>query len=122
VIRAAVPYLEASHGRIVTVASTLGLRVAGDASAYCASKFGVVGLTRALAMELAGRVGVTLVIPGGMRTGFFDGREERYRPPDVEKLNPPAVVADSIVHVLTRPRGSEVREIVLCHEEEPSWP
>jgi NAD(P)-dependent dehydrogenase (short-subunit alcohol dehydrogenase family) len=122
VARAAVPYLERSHGRIVTIASTLGLRVAGDASAYCASKFGVVGLTRALAMELAGRVGVTLVVPGGMRTAFFDGREERYRPPDVSKLNPPALVADSIVHVLTRPRGCEIREVVLCHEEEPSWP
>jgi NAD(P)-dependent dehydrogenase (short-subunit alcohol dehydrogenase family) len=122
VIRAALPYLERSHGRIVTIASTLGLRVAGDASAYCASKFGVVGLTRALAMELAGRVGVTLVVPGGMRTQFFDGREERYRPPDVAKLTPPALVADSIVHVLGRPRGCEVRELVLCHEEEPSWP
>jgi NAD(P)-dependent dehydrogenase (short-subunit alcohol dehydrogenase family) len=122
VIRAALPYLEHSHGRIVTIASTLGLRVAADASAYCASKFGVVGLTRALTMELAGRVGVTLVIPGGMRTEFFEGREERYRPPDVDKLTPPAMVADSIVHVLSRPRGCEVRELVVCHEEEPSWP
>jgi NAD(P)-dependent dehydrogenase (short-subunit alcohol dehydrogenase family) len=122
VIRAALPYLEHSHGRIVTVASTLGLRVAADASAYCASKFGVIGLTRALAMELAGRVGVTLVIPGGMRTRFFDKREERYRPPDESKLNPPAMVADSIVHALARPPGCEVRELVLCHEEEPSWP
>ncbi|MFL6143741.1 MAG: SDR family oxidoreductase [Labedaea sp.] len=122
VIRAALPYLEHAHGRIVTIASTLGLRVAADASAYCASKFGVVGLTRALAMELAGRVGVTLVVPGGMRTGFFDGREEQYRPPDVSKLVPPAVIADSIVHALGRPRGTEVRELVVCHEEEPSWP
>lgn len=122
VIRSALPYLERSHGRIVTIASTLGIRVAADASAYCASKFGVVGLTRALAMELAGRVGVTLVVPGGMRTRFFDGRDERYRPPDESKLNPPAMVADSIVHALTRPRGSEIRELVLCHEEEPSWP
>ena len=48
--------------------------------AYCASKFGVVGLTRALSAELAGRVAVTLLIPGGMRTSFFDGRTEQYRP------------------------------------------
>ncbi|TDP96463.1 SDR family oxidoreductase [Labedaea rhizosphaerae] len=122
VVRAALPALQRSHGRIVTVASTLGLRVAGDASAYCASKFGVVGFTRAMAMELAGQVGVTLAIPGGMRTGFFDGREEQYKPPDVTKLNRPEHVAENIMHVLTRPRGAEIRELVMCHEEEPSWP
>jgi NAD(P)-dependent dehydrogenase (short-subunit alcohol dehydrogenase family) len=122
VVRAAVPYLEQTHGRIVTVASTLGLRPAGDATAYCAAKFGVVGFTRALAMELAGRVGVTLLIPGGMRTAFFDSREEKYLPPDREKLNRPEHVAASIVHVLGQPAGCEVRELVVCHESEPSWP
>lgn len=122
VIRAAVPYLERSRGRVVTVASTLGLRPAGDATAYCAAKFGVVGFTRALAMELAGRVGVTLVIPGGMRTSFFDGRDEQYLPADRTMLNPPENVANSIVHVLGQPAGCEIRELVICHEREPSWP
>ena len=121
-VRAALPALRRTHGRVVTIASTLGLRVAGDASAYCASKFGVIGFTRAMAMELAGEVGVTLVVPGGMRTGFFDGREEQYKPPDPAKLNPPEEVAASIMHVLTRPPETQVREIVLCHEAEPSWP
>src|SRR5690606_2066828 len=50
VVRAALPYLKSSRGRIVTCASTLGLRPLSDASAYSASKFGVVGLTRALAV------------------------------------------------------------------------
>ncbi|HWM05128.1 MAG TPA: SDR family oxidoreductase [Actinophytocola sp.] len=122
VVRAAVPYLERCHGRVVTVASTLGLRPAGDATAYCAAKFGVVGFTRALAMELAGRVGVTLVIPGGMRTAFFDDRDEQYRPADRMMLNPPENVARSIAHVLAQPVGCEIRELVICHELEPSWP
>ena len=78
VVRAALPHLERSGGRVITVASTLGLKAVSDATAYCASKFGVVGFTRALAAETAGRVGVTLLIPGGMRTGFFDGRPEQY--------------------------------------------
>lgn len=43
------------HGHVVTVASTLGHRVAADATAYCASKFAVVGFTRALTAELRGR-------------------------------------------------------------------
>src|ERR687898_1899240 len=68
VVRAALPHLERSRGRLVTVASTLGLRAISDATAYCASKFGVVGFTRALAAETANRVGVTLLIPGGMQT------------------------------------------------------
>ena len=55
VVRAALPYLERTHGRVVTCASTLGLRALSDASAYCASKFGVVGFTRALAVETAGQ-------------------------------------------------------------------
>src|SRR6185436_4309929 len=59
VIRAAIPALRRGRGRIVTVASTLGFRALGDATAYCASKFGVVGFTRALASELAGEIGVT---------------------------------------------------------------
>lgn len=122
VVRAAVPYLERTKGRVVTVASTLGLRPAGDATAYCAAKFGVVGFTRALAMELAGRVGVTLLVPGGMRTAFFDDRAEQYLPPDRDKLNPPERVAANVVHVLNQPAGCEVRELVVCHESEPSWP
>jgi NAD(P)-dependent dehydrogenase (short-subunit alcohol dehydrogenase family) len=120
VVRAAVPYLEG--GRVVTVASTLGLRPAGDATAYCAAKFGVVGFTRALAMELAGRVGVTLLIPGGMQTAFFDDREQKYLPPDRTKLNRPEHVAATVVHVLDQPAGCEIRELVVCHETEPSWP
>src|SRR5581483_2767864 len=86
-VRAALPELERTRGRVVTVASTLGLRALPEATAYCASKFGVVGLTRALAAETAGRVGVTLLVPGGMATAFFDGREERYRPPPGAALN-----------------------------------
>lgn len=123
VVRAALPALEASDdGRVVTVASTLGLRVLSDATAYCASKFGVVGFTRALALELAGRVGVTLLIPGGMRTRFFDGRDPAYQPPPDAPLLAPAQVADAVAFALTRPRGMELRELVACPSRESSWP
>lgn len=120
VVRAALPYLE--NGRVVTIASTLGLKAVSDATAYCASKFGVVGFTRALAAETAGRVKVTLVVPGGMRTHFFDDRTEQYRPTDLEKLNPPDRVAAAIVFALNQPEGCEIREFVVAHSEEPSWP
>jgi NAD(P)-dependent dehydrogenase (short-subunit alcohol dehydrogenase family) len=122
VVRACLPHLERARGTVVTVASTLGLRPAGDATAYCASKFAVVGFTRALAMELAGKVGVTLLVPGGMRTHFFDGRTEQYRPgPDAE-LSDPADVARAVLSALQMPQGCEVRELVVAMSTEPSWP
>ncbi len=59
-IQAALPgMLAAGWGRIVNVASTAGLAGYAYVSAYCAAKHGVVGLTRALALETAGK-GVTV--------------------------------------------------------------
>lgn len=122
VVRAALPWLERSEGRVVTVASTLGLRALSDATAYCASKFGVVGFTRALAAEWAGRVGVTLLVPGGMQTAFFDDRDEKYRPPADAKLNDPAHVAAAVLFALRQPAGCDVKELVVAAATEPSWP
>ena len=122
VVRAALPHLRERRGRIVTVASTLGRRALPAATAYCASKFGVVGFTRALAAETAGEVGVTLLMPGGMATSFFDGREERFKPPPDAMLNPPEEVAEAVVFALRRPPGVEVRELLVCPSREPSWP
>lgn len=122
VVRAALPHLEAGGGRVVTVASTLGLRAAAEATAYCASKFGVIGFTRALAAETAGRVGVTLLIPGGMQTAFFDGRSERYRPAPDAELNRPEDVAQAVVFALRQPPGCEVRELLVVPSREASWP
>jgi len=122
VVRAALPYLERSGGTVVTCASTLGLKALPDATAYCASKFGVIGFTRALAAETRGRVGVTLLIPGGMRTAFFDGRDEQYKPPPDAKLNQPEDVAATVVFALRQPPGCEVRELVVAASEESSWP
>jgi NAD(P)-dependent dehydrogenase (short-subunit alcohol dehydrogenase family) len=122
VARAAVPYLRDSHGTLVTVASTLGIKAVGDATAYCAAKFGVVGFTRALAAELAGEVGVTLLIPGGMKTAFFDARDDKYKPAPDAPLNDPANTAAAIMFALSQPPGCAVRELIVCSEVESSYP
>lgn len=122
VVRAALPSLTGSHGHVVTVASTLGLRAVSDATAYCAAKFGVVGFTRALAAELAGQVDVTLLVPGGMRTRFFDGRTAQYAPGADAHLNDPANVADAVLYALSQPPGCAVRELVMTPDVEPSYP
>ena len=122
VVRAALPHLLKTHGRVVTVASSLGLKAVSDATAYCASKFGVIGFTRALAAETRGQIGVTTLIPAGMATKFFDDRDEKYRPQDDSRLNDPARVAAAVTFALGQPTGCEVRELVITHEEDDSWP
>lgn len=68
--QAAVPdMLEAKWGRVVNIASTAGLTGYAYVAAYCAAKHGVVGLTRALALEFAKRgVTVNAVCPGYTET------------------------------------------------------
>ncbi|WFE43883.1 SDR family oxidoreductase [Verrucosispora sp. WMMD1129] len=122
VIRAALPFLTESRGTVVTVASTLGIKAVSDATAYCAAKFGVVGFTRALAAELAGTVGVTLLVPGGMRTAFFDERDPQYRPGADAILNDPADTAAAIMFALSQPAGCAIREMVVCADQETSYP
>lgn len=122
VVRAALPELRRTHGRIVTVASTLAHRGVSDATAYCASKFGVVGFTRALMAEVRDEVGVTLLTPGGMTTEFFDGRTEQYRPPADARLADPAHVAESVLFALRCPAGVEVKELVVTGPSEGTWP
>jgi 3-oxoacyl-[acyl-carrier protein] reductase len=71
-IRACLPYLlEDGAGRIVNIASTEGLGASAGIAPYTASKHGVVGLTRSLAVEL-GPTGVTVncICPGPIHTGM----------------------------------------------------
>jgi len=67
-IRAAYSYLKASRGNVVNVASDAGLIGEKKLSVYCASKGGVVNVTRALALELAPDVRVNCVCPGYVDT------------------------------------------------------
>ncbi len=122
VVRHALPALRSRNGIVVTVASTLALKSLPAASAYCASKAGILAFTRALAAEEQGRTRVTCVIPGGMATSFFDGRPEQFAPGPDAVLNDPADVAAAILFAMEQPPGCEVRELVVCPSVAPSWP
>lgn len=122
VIRAALPALRESQGHVVTIGSTLARRALPDATAYCASKFGVLGFSRALAAEESGQVGVTCLMPGGMATSFFDGRPEEYRPGADADLAAPDSIARAAIFALSQPRGVDVRELLVCPSGETSWP
>ena len=72
--QAVLPYLLESGGNIVNVASTAGLMGQPYSAAYCASKGGVVLLTKALAVEYVERgVRVNAVAPGMMETPMTGG-------------------------------------------------
>lgn len=73
-IQAALPgMLAANWGRIINIASTAGLVGYGYISAYCAAKHGVIGLTRALALEVAAKqITVNAVCPGYTDTDMVE--------------------------------------------------
>ena len=77
VCQAVVPHMRAAgYGRIVNIASEQGLIGAADMSAYCASKAGVFGLTKALARELApAGILVNCVAPGPVDTAMLADRD-----------------------------------------------
>jgi NAD(P)-dependent dehydrogenase (short-subunit alcohol dehydrogenase family) len=112
------------RGHIVNIASTAAVRPWTGASAYSASKFGVLGLSRA--MNLEGRqdgIRVTTVIPGGMNTSFFERFAGQGIPqPEASSLQDPARVADAIFYAVSQPGNSVVQELVITVEDESSWP
>ena len=113
-IQAALPgMLAAGWGRIVNVASTAGLTGYAYVSAYCAAKHGVIGLTRALALELATKgITVNAVCPGYTETDIVrdavanimakTGRSEEQARAELAAGNPqkqlvqPEQVADAV--------------------------
>ena len=111
-------------GDIVNVASTAALRAWANASAYHASKWGLIGLSRALGVE--GRphgIRVTALIPGGMNTHWFDRFPEQGIPlPDEQHLQDPATVAETILYAVALPRGSAMQEVLITPLTETSWP
>lgn len=108
------------RGQIVNVTSTAAKRQWPNASAYHASKTGLLALSHALHAELrpAG-IKVTAVIAGGMLTPFL---LDRFPGIDRSALQDPAHVALAICEVLELPAATAVPEITILPMRETSWP
>ncbi|MBZ2208445.1 SDR family oxidoreductase [Massilia soli] len=111
---------KAGHGHIINVASTAAKRAWPNASAYHASKWGLLGLSHAMHAELRPHaIKVTAVIAGGMRTPFL---LDRFPDIDLATLQDPANVAQAIKSVLLLPPETVIAEITVLPMRESSWP
>jgi NAD(P)-dependent dehydrogenase (short-subunit alcohol dehydrogenase family) len=107
-------------GQIVNIASTASKRAWANASAYHASKWGLLGLSHALHAELRPhRIKVSAVVAGGMRTPFL---LDRFPDLDPGVLQDPANVAATIHFLLTLPDETVIPEVMVIPMRESSWP
>lgn len=85
-IKASLPALKESKGYIITIASLAGTNFFASASAYNASKFGLVGFTQAVMLDIRKHgIKVTTIMPGSVATNFNNHEPS---PEDAWKIQP----------------------------------
>jgi 3-oxoacyl-[acyl-carrier protein] reductase len=99
--KAVLPHMFRSNsGAIVNVSSGAGKAGFDSLSAYCASKFGMMGLTESLAWEVAGhRLRVMAICPGEVATRMQESDPEYYRE-NIDMMLKPEEVAEKIVDMI----------------------
>lgn len=119
--RAVFPILRAQGGgAIINIVSTAAKRAWANASAYHASKWGLLGFSHALHVEARPhRIKVTALLAGGMRTPFI---LDRFPDTPLENLQEPRNVAETIRFLLTMPADSVIPELMVVPMRETSWP
>lgn len=114
------PLMKDKGGHIINITSTAAKRVWANASAYHASKWGLLALSYALFVEARQyNIKVTAVVAGGMKTPFI---LERFPDVDTSKLQDPKNVAETIKFVLSQPDESIIPEVMVLPLHETSWP
>ena len=107
-------------GVIINIASTASRRTWANASAYHASKWGLLGFSHALHVE--GRlhnIKVSALISGGLRTPFI---LERFPDVDPNVLQDPVNVARAALFLATQPEETVIPEMMVIPMRETSWP
>ena len=118
--RATLPHLIESKGDFVSLASVAGLRAFPGEAVYNASKFGMLGFTRALDHELRELgVRVTNVAPGGIATDFAMGSGRT--PDSVEGMMSAEEVADVVLFTVNQPRNLRMMTVSFRPMNEGSW-
>jgi NAD(P)-dependent dehydrogenase (short-subunit alcohol dehydrogenase family) len=127
--KAVFPHMrQLGHGTIVNISSVAGKRGWANAGAYCASKFGLTGLTQALAAEgRAYGIRACVLYPGGMATNWGDwsqatSEQRQPEPLPATKALPPAEVAALIVWIAAAPKELVLNEVIIAPLQETGWP
>ena len=118
--RFALPHLIESKGDFVSLASVAGLRAFPGEAVYNASKFGMLGFTRALDHELR-ELGVRAmnIAPGGVATDFAMGSGRT--PESVEGMLSAEEVADVVLFTVNQPRNLRMMTVSFRPMNEGSW-
>jgi len=100
--KAIVPHMiESNHGVIINVSSGAGKVGFEDISAYCASKFGMIGLTESLAREVANyNIRVMTICPGEVATKMQEDIDTQYYELNKHKMLDPRIVAEKIADMM----------------------
>ncbi len=111
---------EQGSGYIINICSTAAKRAWPNASAYHASKWGLLGFSHALLTEArTENIKVTALLPGGMRTPFL---LDRFPDIDVNTLQDPKNVAETVHYLLSMPEETVIPELLVLPMRETSWP
>ncbi|WP_280568771.1 SDR family NAD(P)-dependent oxidoreductase [Chromohalobacter sp. 296-RDG] len=115
-IQAALPHLESSGGNVVNLGSDAGLIGFPPSSVYSGAKAAVVNLTRALALELAGRIRLNCVCPGNVETDMIQHatetsddprayRDAAHRRAPLKRMGQPQEIADAVLYLASPQAG-----------------
>jgi 3-oxoacyl-[acyl-carrier protein] reductase len=117
VIQAIIPHMIARQmGHIVNISSIHGIHTSANASAYCATKFAVTGLSEALSKELwKDGIKVSAVCPGGVLTPFLGIAPEQKNQEYLE----PEEVARVVLDVVTAPGKALIMKVVIAPKTRP---
>jgi 3-oxoacyl-[acyl-carrier protein] reductase len=104
--------IERGTGHIINIASIAGKVGSANLAVYCASKFGVVGFTQALAEEVRQHgIRVSLICPGSTDTSFLGSSSKSSKSRD--RMLSPSDVAHAVTTIVTQEANSFISEVII---------
>jgi NAD(P)-dependent dehydrogenase (short-subunit alcohol dehydrogenase family) len=104
--------IERRTGHIINISSIAGKVGSANLAVYCASKFGVVGFTQALAEEVRQHgIRVSLICPGSTDTSFLGSSSKSSK--SRERMLSPADIAHAVAMIVTQEANSFISEVII---------